>query len=946
MRFAEIVQNPAFTFITGLLGGTLAVPLKAWFEAWTGESRRRGELKTSFVKQVEALSPTYDLMSNHAYLLSSRLLHFVRDRRALQMQLIDGANRDAYRSTLERNLDDTAASALFAAGKLYRLVTDRFWIEGGDYLVPDVWARRALIGLHNDIMRLLRFDSTVLLKHIGRDVDEAAFRLALAAAQDGGTGGDLKLAYAAYRDWLDKQDGEVKRLAVTARAYAKLFESQLQRLYDAERGRADADPMQAAEVTGSARGLPAGTRDMIKLASAQLQQDEAAELALAQEIQNPQRSRSNALLSAARWQTLAGLPALAVASCQSAVDADPENADAHNGLANALASAGRLDEAQTHHRQAAELDGAEPLFDMNRARMLAGAGRHEAALPAFAAAVGKAAAPGQAGELLATLRNDIGLSLLALGRFDEAIQSFRDAVAQSPREPVFHANMASAWERHGDAMNGAAQPAALRTAALAYQSAAGVELAPHAAAQWLHAARLHKRLELWPEALDCCTRALAPETPAAERMRAHTLAGEIHEAQADQARAARAFASALRVSPPEPACINAALSGLARCGAVTSDLGALALACCRDAVNADPTNRVRRGELAGVYFALGDLAGFLEERDAILRLLLEAPAPDAKELAQCYNQLGLACRKNGVMDLALQHYRKAIQLNPTPAYQRNLGLFLQSRGDHDAALAALAAAVPQGAAPDHDVCLGMADALLHRKADTDTLAAADCAQALRLCEQARQLRPEGSDARVCTARCLQRLGRLDDAARAWRSAAAVQGDGAARQASLQQALAACELALAAAPEHAALQQLRAEVLARMQPGDTAERAFLDAQALPALAPGSAPGSAGNSAAEHYRLARSAYGDGQFASALAHFQEARRLPHPADLAATLLRRMGDSCFRLGWHAQAERRWQEALEHDRANAQARHNLEVLAARRAGRTAADPDVDIDDH
>src|SRR5271166_4614615 len=164
MDLASIVKNPVFVFVTGAVGGLCGALLKARADVYTSEAKRRQDMHTHFIQQIEELAPSYYLMSNHAYLLSWQLDSYLQMKQELQMTLPDaGESANKY---LSENADVTAKEALFEAGKLYRVITDRFWVKGGDYVVPDLWANQALDGLHNQIMAGLIFDSNVLLKYI------------------------------------------------------------------------------------------------------------------------------------------------------------------------------------------------------------------------------------------------------------------------------------------------------------------------------------------------------------------------------------------------------------------------------------------------------------------------------------------------------------------------------------------------------------------------------------------------------------------------------------------------------------------------------------------------------------------------------------------------------------------------------------------------------------
>ena len=833
MTFERIVQSHTFVFLTGLVGGGLAVLLKALVDFWTGEKKRREDLRTTFIKRIEQIAPDYYLMSNHASLLSIHLATFVRDRRDLQMQLIDQNDRDLFRGHLKNRIEKTAAAALFEAGKLYRTITQTMLVKGGDLLVPDLWARKALIDLHNEVVKLLRFDDNVLLKYIGSKADRQSFESDLQKSKTDPAAADLKEAYATYRGWLFRQDNEVKRLAVNARAYSKLFSLQLERLYKDGWDRSVADPMQARDVVGESRALQNGTRAMIRVAAEQDARLEAKESRLAEEVLDRSRSMSNALLSAGWSYYVENKYDIAIESFQHATQADEKNPDAFNCLANAHTGAGDFVKAESSYNEARKLDAGEPFFDLNLGRMLAKANRFEEALTAFATALDKVKGLAGSDELLSTLHNDRGVALMNLARFNEAITSFRNAVALQPLNAVLYSNMADAYKERGKAIGGDASVPTqtlefMQKAALAYQTAANLDSPACAAAHYLNAADVFRDLRSWPDTLKACRSALESEPPAADRVRSLTLIGIVHEVQLDRRRAAEAYAEAMVVEGIDARSAVDLLKSLRRCGDDRSEFRDRALAVCRNAVEIDRANRERRSDLAELYFSSGDFPHFLEERDAILKLVRNSDPLDPEELASCYNQLGLAYRKNGVPGMALDYYRRAIQTHSTLDYNRNLGLFLQSQGRYEEAMPALERATAPGCTPDYHICLGLADVRVKRPKQTVEQTAEDYAQAVRLCDAATRLQPMEADPHLLRALCLSRQGRFEDAAQAYRAGADLLVDAAARALPLRSALVAYDNAIEAEPHRVQLRLGRARTLVALGDIDAAKTALNDA----------------------------------------------------------------------------------------------------------------------
>ena len=265
MDLRGFVQNPVFIFVTGALGGLFGTLLKGRVDIWTSDAKRRQDSGTHFFQQIEVLAPSYYLMSNYAYLLSWHLDSYLQMKRELQMSLLD-PEQPTYKQ-LKQYADDTAAQALFEAGKLYRVITDRFFTIGGDYVVPDQWANKSLNGLHDKIMGLLSVDTNVLLNHIDAKTERQEFLAKLQGPEWDHRYDDLRQLYSRYQDWVLKQDKDVKLLAVAARAYSDLFSLQMKRLYQDVWNRTADDPLVAAEVTGQTAGLSDSTRKLIQRAA-------------------------------------------------------------------------------------------------------------------------------------------------------------------------------------------------------------------------------------------------------------------------------------------------------------------------------------------------------------------------------------------------------------------------------------------------------------------------------------------------------------------------------------------------------------------------------------------------------------------------------------------------------------------------------------------------------
>lgn len=151
--------------------------------------------------------------------------------------------------------------------------------------------------------------------------------------------------------------------------------------------------------------------------------EEAAEIAreLA-EREGPEAAVSKALLA-----HLSGDFATAIRACETALDANPDLATAHNHLGRALHNAGRTDEALAAFRRAVELapDYAEAWHNFGHA--LRARGELEPAVEAFRKALEQA--PG-----FRMARLNLGITLFNLERGAEALQCFERLLGENPRD--------------------------------------------------------------------------------------------------------------------------------------------------------------------------------------------------------------------------------------------------------------------------------------------------------------------------------------------------------------------------------------------------------------------------------------------------------------------------------------------------------------------------------
>ncbi len=116
----------------------------------------------------------------------------------------------------------------------------------------------------------------------------------------------------------------------------------------------------------------------------------------------------------------------------------PNDAGAHNNLANALGRLGRLDDAVAHYRHALRVSPGFAEAHNNLGHALLELGRFDEA----------AASCRRAAELkpgLAEAHDNLGSAQLALGRLDDALASYRRAIEIEPDFAEAHSNLGNVW---------------------------------------------------------------------------------------------------------------------------------------------------------------------------------------------------------------------------------------------------------------------------------------------------------------------------------------------------------------------------------------------------------------------------------------------------------------------------------------------------------------------
>jgi tetratricopeptide (TPR) repeat protein len=111
----------------------------------------------------------------------------------------------------------------------------------------------------------------------------------------------------------------------------------------------------------------------------------------------------------------------ALVNYRKAVELEPTNAVAHHNLAYVLGEQHRWDEALFHQRKAVEL---APLLGIE--------------------------GPNQS-QFLAVVHNNLGVSLITMGRFDEAIDCLKKTIAYDPKDAVAHTHVGVAFKEKREA---------------------------------------------------------------------------------------------------------------------------------------------------------------------------------------------------------------------------------------------------------------------------------------------------------------------------------------------------------------------------------------------------------------------------------------------------------------------------------------------------------------
>jgi len=509
----HLVGNPVFVLVSSGVGALLGYWLKAAFDIWTSEAKRRQDLATHVIGQIEKQAPNFYLMCNYAYLFYSYLNRYVETKHRLQLQPSE-AGFSPY-TDLKSSAEQSGQNALFYAGKLYRVITDAFWVEGGRYFLPDRWANEAIQDLHNNLMSFLVFDPAILLRYILSKTEDVEFYAALAKAETDPALKDLRDQCTRFQDWLLKEERQVLQALAYARAYSDLFGQQMERLYKDwfEKGllrKATADPRKAKEVLDPYPFLLDVTRECIKRTAEQraAERQECSTFLLAEIGADPQAIDAQAFFNLAWNFYIDGHWDLAIMAYQRSLDKRPPDsksrAATYNNLGNVYTSKAsktgdkeQFDKAAQMYRQAVEGDPENPIFHANLGLMCYKRKDYKQAIECYQRALPlEIEKPERAYHY-----NDLGNTFFHLERWDEAIEAYNCAIALNPFLPTLYANLADVYEKQGKYQ-------------LALSAAReSVKLDPNSAEYYHRVGRLYGLLTppQWDEAISACNEAVKRE---------------------------------------------------------------------------------------------------------------------------------------------------------------------------------------------------------------------------------------------------------------------------------------------------------------------------------------------------------------------------------------------------------------------------------------------------
>jgi tetratricopeptide (TPR) repeat protein len=313
-----------------------------------------------------------------------------------------------------------------------------------------------------------------------------------------------------------------------------------------------------------------------------------------------------------------------------ALEAEPDNPEAHHLLGLVAHQSGKLAEAIEHVARAAALRPDVALYQANLGEMCRLAGRVDEAIAAGSRAV--ELDPGNAGAL-----SNLGIAHFDQGRFDEAVGFYERALAVQPGFVQAHSNRGNALQRLKRFAD--AEPSYRRA----------IELQPDFADGWNNLGTCLREMGRLDEAEDAYRKALArqPNNPDTLDNLALALKDLLRLDEATEA-----IGRALVIDGARDAFHTHHASILLDQDRFDEAEAAVGRALALNPVNHDAVNQLGR-----VAFERGDLEGSLGHYRRALAL-----KPD---LADACNNMGNALKELGRLGEAHEAYIEAIRLDPS-----------------------------------------------------------------------------------------------------------------------------------------------------------------------------------------------------------------------------------------------------------------------------------------
>jgi protein O-GlcNAc transferase len=341
---------------------------------------------------------------------------------------------------------------------------------------------------------------------------------------------------------------------------------------------------------------------------------------------------------------------------------EPRQPDAMHRLGVLAFQVGNKEAGLALVGQAIEINPAASEYHSNRGMILASMGRWGEALDSYRRAI-------QLHENYPEVHNNLGNALRALGRNDEAIAALRRAMEIRPDYPEAHNNLGIVLQSGGK----------LDEAIESFRRA--LELKPDFAEACKNLGGALAAAGKWEEAIYVCRRATGL------RLRDATAYVNLGYALHGAGRSSEAVAAYRQALALDANSIEA-MNGLGNAFLLQVNLEEAAAAY-RQALARDANH-------AESHFNLGvALRGMEKTEEAIAEFWAAIAA--RPNFVQAINNLGLALQAQGKLEEAIECYRKAIELKPDHANAcNNLGNALKDCGRLDEAISAYSHAVEMG----------------------------------------------------------------------------------------------------------------------------------------------------------------------------------------------------------------------------------------------------------